>query len=185
MKYAAFEELNTEHLRLRKLRTSDATCYYNRLGSNREVTRYMLWQPHKSLQESRESIDKVLNGYALGNTYTWAIVLPENDTIIGRIDLLRIDESQSSCSFAYMIGREFWGRGYGTESLKAVLAFAFDKMEMKTIIADHICANIASGKVMQKAGMQFVRKHSSKYVKDGKIFDADEYMISSEVWKHV
>ena len=76
-------------------------------------------------------------------------------------------------------------RVYGTESLKAVLAFAFDKMEMKMIIADHMCANIASGKVMQKAGMQFVRKHSSKYVKDGKIFDADEYMISSEVWKHV
>ena len=42
---------------------------------------------------------------------------------------------------------------------------------------------IASGKVMQKAGMQFVTKHSARYEKNGEIFDADEYMISSEAWK--
>ena len=185
MKYAAFEELNTEHLRLRKLRASDAACYYERLGGCKDVTKYMLWQPHKSLQESSESIEKVLARYEAGNAYTWAIALPENNSMIGRIDLLRIDERQSTCSFAYMIGKDFWGLGFGTESLKAVFAFAFDKLEMKAIIADHMRENVASGKVMQKAGMHFVTRHAAKYEKNGTYYDAEEYRITFDEWKDI
>lgn len=185
MKYVELEELNTEHLRLRKLRASDVECYYNHVGSSEAVTRYMLWQPHKSLVESRESIEKVLIRYEEGNAYTWAIALAEDDTIIGRIDLLRFDEEQSSCSFAYMLGKEFWGRGFGTDSLKAVFAFAFEKMEMQKIVADHMSENIASGKVMEKAGMHHVTKHVSKYEKSGVYHDADEYMITMDDWKRL
>lgn len=183
MKYVEIEELNTEHLRLRKLRASDVNYYYNRVGSSEAVTRYMLWQPHQSLQESRESIEKVLKKYADGNAYIWAIALAEDDTIIGRIDLLRFDEEQSSCSFAYMLGKEFWGQGFGTESLKAVFKFAFEKMEMQSIVADHMSANVASGKVMQKAGMNFVTQHIAKYEKNGICYDTDEYRITLDDWK--
>ena len=185
MKYAELEELNTRNLRLRKLRASDVECYYKRIGSSEEVTKYMLWQPHISLQESRESIEKVLMRYRDGNTYTWGIALAEDDSIIGRIDLLRFDEEQSSCSFAYMLGKEFWGCGFGTESLKAVFAFAFEKMEIQRIVADHMSDNIASGKVMQKAGMHYVRKQVSKYEKCGMYYDADEYMITIDDWKQL
>lgn len=185
MKYVELEELNTEHLRLRKLRASDVECYYNRVGSSEAVTRYMLWQPHKSLVESRESIEKVLARYEEGNGYTWAIALAEDDSIIGRIDLLRFDEKENSCSFAYMLGKGFWGCGFGTESLKAVFAFAFEKMEMQKIVADHMSENIASGKVMQKTGMHYVTKHISKYEKCGVFYDADEYMITMDDWKRL
>lgn len=183
MKYVEIEEINTEHLRLRKLRASDVDCYYNRIGSSEAVTKYMLWQPHKSQQESCASIEKILKRYAEGKIYTWAIALAEDDTIIGRIDLLRFDEEQSSCSFAYMLGKEFWGRGFGTESLKAVFEFAFEKMQIQSIVADHMTENVASGKVMQKAGMHYVTKHVSKYEKCGVHHDADEYMITIDEWK--
>lgn len=182
MNYAQFEELNTAHLLLRKIRLEDVTYYYERIGSSEDVTKYMLWQPHQSLQESRESIEKVLARYEIGKCYTWAIALAEDDSIIGRIDLLRFDESNSSCSFAYMLGKDFWGCGYGTESLKAVFAFAFEKMGMQTIGADHMCENVGSGKVMQKAGMQFVEKHVGKYEKNGNCYDADEYVIHASMW---
>ena len=112
MKFAAFEDLNTRRLRLRKLRLSDAACYYERLGSSRDVTKYMLWQPHTSLQESEESIRKALAGYEVRRAYTWAIALPEDDSVIGRIDLLRFDEAQGCCSFAYMLGKDYWGQGF-------------------------------------------------------------------------
>lgn len=183
MKYAEFEELKTTHLRLRKLHSTDVEDYYNRIGSSEDVTRYMLWQPHKSKQESCASIEKILKKYAEGNAYTWGIALAEDDTIIGRIDLLRFDEKESSCSFAYMLGSEFWGRGFGTESLKAVFGFAFEKMEMQSIVADHMSENATSGKVMQKAGMHYVTKHVSKYEKCGVFHDADEYMITIDEWK--
>lgn len=183
MKYAMLEQLETSNLILRKFRREDAECFYARVGGSEKVTKYMLWQPHKSLQESKESIEKILSRYEEENGYTWAIALRADDSIIGRIDLLRFDERESNCSFAYMIGDEFWGQGYGTEALKAVLQFAFEKMEMQTVVADHMSVNVASGKVMKKAGMYYVQNHVSKYEKAGKSYDADEYMITYKDWK--
>ena len=182
MKYAMFEQLETENLILRKFRSEDANCFYKRVGGSEDVTRYMLWQPHEYIEESQKSIEKVLARYEEGKCYTWAIALAKDDSVIGRIDLLRFDEENSSCSFAYMLGKEFWGRGFGTESLKAVFAFAFEKMEMQSIVADHMSENVASGKVMQKVGMRFVQKHLQKYEKCGKYYDADEYAIDAEDW---
>ena len=184
MKYAPFEPIKTEHLVLRKLRPEDAECYYHRIGGNEEVTRYMLWQPHQSLQESRESIKKVLTKYAAGNCYCWAIALAEDDSVIGRIDLLRFDEENDSCSFAYMLGKEFWGRGFGTEALKAVFSFAFERMGIQQITADHMRENPASGRVMQKSGMHHVQTLPAKYEKNGKQYDAEEYTITHEEWKY-
>lgn len=183
MRYAMFEQLETQNLILRKFRREDAECFYARVGGSEKVTRYMLWQPHKSLRESQESIEKILSRYEGDNGYTWAIVLRADESIIGRIDLLRFDKTESSCSFAYMIGEEFWRQGFGTEALKAVISFAFEKMEMQTVIADHMSENVASGKVMKKAGMQYVQSYVSKYEKDGKCYDADEYMITYKDWK--
>lgn len=183
MKYTMFEQLETQNLILRRFRREDAECFFARVGGNEKVSRYMLWQPHKSLQESKESIEKILSRYEGDNAYTWGIALRSDDSIIGRIDLLRFDEKESSCSFAYMIGDEFWGQGFGTEALKAVLQFAFEKMEMQTVIADHMSENVASGIVMKKAGMHYVQNHVSKYEKDGKCYDADEYMITYKDWK--
>ena len=184
MKHADFEEIRTKRLVLRKLRLEDACCYYERIGSSEDVTRFMLWQPHKTLRETCESIEKVMGRYEKGNAYTWGIALAEDNSVIGRIDLLRIDEAECSCSFAYMLGKDFWGRGYGTEALNAVLAFAFEQMQMQRICADHMTENAASGSVMRKCGMKFVETLPSKYEKGGKLFDADVYVITSEMWEN-
>ena len=88
MKYGEFEQIKTSRLLLRELRPTDVDYYYKRLGGSEEVTRYMLWQPHKSKHESQESIDKVLSKYKEHTFYCWGIALLEDDSIIGRIDLL-------------------------------------------------------------------------------------------------
>ena len=183
MKYAEFKQIKTSRLLLRKLSFTDVDCYYKRLASSEDVTKYMLWQPHKLQDESRESIEKIMQRYQTNNGYCWGIALLEDDSIIGRIDLLRFDEQNNSCSFAYMLGKEYWNQGYGTEVLRAVFSFAFETMQMESIVADHMSENIASGRVMQKAGMYYVRKHISKYEKDGTYYDADEYAITYDEWK--
>ena len=183
MKYAIFEQLETENLILRKFKEEDVEYFFKRVGGSKNVTKYMLWQPHKSLKESRESIEKVISQYESGKCYAWGIALRSDDSIIGRIDLLRFNETESCCSFAYMLGEDFWGKGYGTEALKAVLKYAFEKMDMKKVIADHMSENVASGRVMKKAGMHYVQRHTLKYEKNGKYYDADECMITYEDWQ--
>ena len=183
MIYSKLEELKTNHLLLRKFRVDDVQDFFVRVGGNANVTKYMLWEPHQSIEDTKSSVDKVLKRYEEGVCYTWAIALKEDDSVIGRIDLLRFDEVEHSCSFAYMIGDAYWGKGYGTEALSAILAYAFEKMQIEVVVADHMSENKASGAVMRKVGMHFVGTHSAKYEKDGAVMDADEYRITRETWK--
>ncbi len=183
MRFVEFAHLETKNLILRKFRSDDAETFYKRVAGNANVTKYMLFELHESVGESQKSIEKILERYQTGNAYTWAIALREDDSVIGRIDLLRFDEKESSCSFAYMIGDEFWGQGFGTEALSAVLRFAFEMLEIQEVVADHMSENVASGAVMRKVGMSYVDTRKAKYEKAGKIHDADEYIISSEDWR--
>ena len=111
MKFPEIREIRTERLILRKVRLDDAGIYFSRIGSREAVPRFMLWNPHMDVSESVASMEKVLRRYGQGRCYRWGIALPEDDSIIGIMELLRFDEENETCSFAYMLSDDFWGRG--------------------------------------------------------------------------
>lgn len=184
MEYVEFRELKTRRLVLRKLRMEDVKGYFDRLGSSEAVTRYMLWNPHKDISESVASIQKTLHRYEEGKCYRWGVARQEDDSIIGVIELLRFNEAANTCSFAYMLAEEFWGHGYGTEMLSAALEFAFTYLKIDVVEADHMADNRASGAVMRKVGMKYLRTDTSKYEKNGTTYDAPVYRITADGWKN-
>lgn len=182
MRFAPFQKLSTERLLLRKFREEDAVAYFACLGGSEAVTKYMLWQPHRDIAESEESIRKICRRYGSATPYTWAIVLKGTDALIGRIDLLRFDEEAGTCSFAYMLGVDFWNQGYGTEALRAVFDFAFTQLEVAAIDADHMADNPASGAVMRKVGMRYQGRIPGKYLKNGILHDVVCYRVMRKEW---
>lgn len=182
MRYPEFKELHTSRLQLRKLTMEDVPLYYQRIGSSEDVTKYMLFQPHSDISQSVASVEKALRRYREGRCYRFCIALRETNELIGVIEPLRFDEEKSSCSFAYMLGRDFWGQGYGTEALSALLDFLFSEMEVEQVEADHMAENAASGAVMRKAGMVPCGIEKHKYEKDGIFHDAVLYAITKEQW---
>lgn len=182
MKFPVFQELLTSRLRLRKIRRTDLDAFYTRLGGSEAVTRYMLFQTHQSVDESRASIEKWLARYDGGKCYHWVIALRDTDELIGVIDLLSFDEAAGSAAFAYMLGRDFWNRGYGTEAVRAVFDFGFREMELEYIEADHMEENSASGAVMRKVGMTYQRTEPAKYEKNGCSYNAPVYRITRQEW---
>lgn len=183
MEYIPIKDLKTKRLLLRKLTMEDLQPYFERLGSSAKVTEHMLWNPHKDISESVASIQKVLKRYEAGKCYRWGIALQEDNTLIGVIDLLKFDEEANTCSFAYMLGEEFWGQGYGTEAVEAAFRFAFRELKVSAIISDHFAGNPASGAVMRKAGMHYTQTIPAKYEKHGIRHDAIEYRITKEEWE--
>ena len=182
MRFPDFQELQTSRLHLRKIDMADLEDLYA-FASSEAVTRYMLFNPHKSLADSVASIEKCLARYAAGRNYRWGIALKESNRLIGMIDLLGFQEAEGSCSFAYMLGEDFWGRGYGTEALHAVFQFGFNQMELRRIEADHMAPNAASGGVMRKCGMEQTGMYPGKYEKNGITYDAVCYSITREQWE--
>lgn len=184
MVFAELSEIQTKRLLLRKLRMGDVQDYYDRLGSSRAVTRYMLWDAHRDISQSVASIEKTLRRYEEGRCYRWGIARREDDRIIGVMELLRFDETENTCSFAYMLGEDFWGRGYATEALKAALGFAFDSLKVDAVEVDHMAENAASGAVMRKVGMKYICTEKAKYEKNGILQDAPVYRITAAEWKN-
>lgn len=182
MRFAPFEDLKSRRLWLRKITREDIPAYFRLFGSS-EVSRYMLWEPHTRLSQSEAAVEKVLARYEDGRCYRWGIARKEGGELIGIVELLRFEEASGACSFAYMLREDCWGRGYGTEALEAAFAFAFGKMDIRAIQADHFAENPASGAVMRKVGMTKIGILPGKYEKEGKSHDAVEYRITKEEWK--
>ena len=177
MGFVKFRELETERLILRKLRMEDVYEYYERLFGDADVTRYMNFEPHQDISESLESLQRRLDRYEEDDCYCWAVAEKEEDSLIGLVKLTRFDPRDNSCSFAFMLGCNYWNKGYGTEVLKAVLRFAFEELELERIVADHMAPNRASGRVMEKCGMKHIGTEPEKYQKTGRRYDALVYEI--------
>ena len=180
MHYAKFHSIETERLVLRQLRTEDIYEYYERLFGDADVSRYMLIEPHQDISESLESLQRKLEKYDEGRFYCWGITRKEEDVLIGLVELLRFEEDTDTCSFVYMLGCNYWNQGYGTEALKAVFRFAFEELEIKRIVADHMTKNAASGAVMRKAGMTHIGTVPGKYKKLELSYDAECYEICND-----
>ena len=175
MIFAELRELQTERLTLRRLSFDDVYDYYERLGSDGEVSKYMLFEPHQDIGETLALIEEALVRYEEENFYRWGI--ENEDGLIGVIELLRFDEENDSCSFAYMLGKQWWGQGYATEALQEVFRFAAEELGVKKVTADHMAPNAASGAVMRKAGMVQVGIIPGKYEKHGQRHDAIVYEL--------
>ena len=180
MKYVPFRNLETDYLILRDIRMEDIQEYYERLFSDGDVCRYLLFDPHQDIGESYEQIQNILQQYEEGKFYRWGITEKGDDSLIGIIGLVRIEEEKDECSFAYLLARDYWNRGYGTEALKEVIRFAFEELELKRIVADHMAENPASGAVMRKVGMTHIGTEKAKYEKQCVLHDAEVYEIRNK-----
>ncbi len=119
----------------------------------------------------------------LRNDLCYAIVLRENDEVIGRIkfqsDLRRFHVN--SLSIGYELRRDKWGRGYMTEALAAMVTCAFEKKKVDVLAVSHYSDNERSRRVIEKCGFRLegVVPWACKRF-DGKICDDVCYSILRE-----
>lgn len=180
MEYVAFKELETDRLLLRKQRIEDLPSYHEELASSKQVAAYMLWNASDDMAVTAENLSKCLDSYQEKGYYRWIIEKKESHQLIGVIQLVRLDEKEDSCEFAYMLGEKHWNQGFMTEALQRVFAFAFEELNLSVIRADHFCENPASGKVMQKAGMKWIGQAKDVHQNDKGLNEVVLYQITKE-----
>ncbi len=156
MKNSGTQRIETDRLILRRYVIEDADAMYKSWASDSEVTKFLTWQPHSSVEVSRGIIENWLKEYSDEKYYQWAIVLKDNgNEPIGDISVGQVNEDISMVHIGYCLGRAWWRRGIMSEALKAVMDFMFDTVEVNRVEARHDPRNPNSGKVMQKCGMKY------------------------------
>lgn len=156
MKNSGTQRIETDRLILRRYVIEDADAMYKNWASDSEVTKFLTWQPHSSVEVSRGIIENWLKEYSDEKYYQWAIVLKANgNEPIGDISVVHMNEDISMVHIGYCLGRAWWRRGIMSEALKAVMDFMFDTVEVNRVESRHDPMNPNSGKVMQKCGMKY------------------------------
>ena len=59
---------------------------------------------------------------------TWAIVLKENQHVIGKFQMEEWSDEHHHAAVGYLLGKQYWGKGYATEALRAVMAYLFKNL---------------------------------------------------------
>jgi RimJ/RimL family protein N-acetyltransferase len=147
------EIIDTPRLHLRKPVIEDASAVYENYGADPEVTRYLTWRPHESLKDALSALLSRLACWETGTDFSWTIT-PQNQpgTVMGMISVT--PERQSwRCSLGYVLARKYWGEGYITETVRAVIRQLFTEPGIFRVWAIVDEENFASARVLEKAGM--------------------------------
>lgn len=147
--------LETERLILRKFKIEDAQNMFGNWASNPNVTKYLTWGPHESVEITKLIINDWLNGYKEDNYYQWAIELKDIKEPIGSISVVRINEKIDEVEIGYCIGQDWWHQGYTSEAFSRIIDFLFNEVGVNRICAKHDTNNPNSGRVMLKCGLRY------------------------------
>ena len=180
MKHTGTQTIETERLILRRFDISDAQNMFDNYCGKDKVTEYLTWTAHRSIDDTKNYLlCFVLPEYDKENTYRWAIVWKENIQVIGCIDVCGSSERSRRAELGWVIGDDYWGKGIMPEAAEAVLKYLFS-VGYERIQAVHHTANMKSGRVMQKIGMQY-EGILKKYVADNKniLVDCCMYAITN------
>lgn len=173
--------LRSTRLILRPFAQSDAHAVA-RYAGEKDIAATTLSIPHPySLDMAVEWIGTHAEMYARGESATFAITLAESLQLVGAIGLVRHKEHDRA-ELGYWVGKPHWNRGYASEAALLVVDFGFESWQLERIFAHHFATNPASGKVMEKAGMQYegcLRHHVKKW---GQYQDLKIYSILREEW---
>lgn len=146
--------IETERLILRKITEDDVESIFE-YGSNEEVARYVTWDTHQTLDDTKAFVDFVLNQYALNKPAHWGIVHKSDGKFIGSIDFVSWKPQHRTAEIGYVLSRPYWGKGIITEAASRVIQFGFEEMDLVRIQAKCFTANRGSERVMEKVGMTY------------------------------
>ena len=181
--------LETNRLILRKYRVDDFTVVHS-YGSDVENIIYMLFDINTKERTEEYINNAIQNAEADPITdYNFAAELKDGNRLIGGCTLAITD---NEAEIGWLIQKDYWNQGFGTEMAYELLRFGFDELNLHRILAHCDSENIASYKIMEKIGMRLEglfwearppHKHSKRVYSDELAYAIlkDEWEIQKEI----
>ena len=166
-----FKNIISERLILRIITKDDAKDIWE-IWSNFENERYMS-DPVDSLEEVISICENRENNEE--NGYLTVATLKDTGEVIGTCNFGPTDKGYE-WGFGYSINQEYWGKGYATEIVKAIIEYGHS-IGITDFVASHAIENPASGRVMEKAGMHKDHKSSLKQPKLDIVYESQVYKL--------
>jgi ribosomal-protein-alanine N-acetyltransferase len=156
--------LETERLRLRPFTLDDDAAVFA-LASDPEVARFVRFEAHRDVADTRAFLELVQQHYRRGDPFAWAIVRREDDRLIGSCGFVSQAEERKSAEIGYWLGKPHWGKGYAVEAAGALVRFGFEQMGLERVEAKCFLENRPGQRVIEKLGLKFEGMDRSEMIK--------------------
>ncbi len=171
--------LESKIMILRPLSLNDADHIFKSWTSDSEVAKFMVWDVHKSVDDTSEWLEMEVENIDREHHYAWGFVLKETGELFGSggIDF----KKELGCyELGYNIMKKYWGQGLTTEAGKVILDFAINTLGEKKFFCRHAVDNIGSKKVMIKLGFEYYADSSYTSLSGKKHFSSKDYYLNIE-----
>lgn len=170
--------LQTERMILRNLQEDDAADLYE-YSKDEAVGKNAGWKPHENIEESMA----ILQERFLGQEDIFGMVLKENGKLVGTVGFVEDPDcpEEGTAMLGYALGVNYWGKGYMTEAVQAVLTYGFMQKQLRKITVTHYTDNLRSQSVIVKSGFQYqgIKKQAEANY-DGTMKDVMWYVLKKE-----
>ena len=169
--------IKTKRLILRNLDMNDLQAVHE-YASDPLVVRYLNFGPN-TLNQTRAFLKKAVKEQKQKpvKAYNFGIVLKKEGKLIGACRIWIMNVKHKRGSIGYVLNRKYWGKGYATETAKALVNFGLKKLKLHRVAAVCRPQNKASAKVMEKAGMKYESHFKDHVFIKGKWCDSLGYAI--------
>ena len=150
------------------------TVYEN--SQDDDTRRFVPDEVYNSVEEAREAIEFLMSRYeSTDGPFVYPVITNNEGKNIGYVQLCKLDEG--TWEIGYHIAKNFTGKGYATEAVKAFLSDMSKKLNIKEVYGICLAENLASVRVLEKCGFTQIYQGPGNY--QGK-----EEQIIKTIWKN-
>lgn len=155
MNHLGTVKIETQRLLLRRFTEKDIPAAFKNWTNDDKVTEFLRGPTHKSIETTENILKRWIELYENNDFYQWAIVIKNDNELIGTISVVDKNEILNIVHIGYCIGSKWWNQGFTSEAFLGIIPFLFDKVKVNRIESQHDPNNPNSGKVMVKCGLKY------------------------------
>ena len=162
--------------RIRKWELSDAKELSMALSNRKVQDNLRDGLPYPYTEQ--DGVDYISAMLSADEKETFAFAITVDEKVVGSIGVFRQGNiHRQTAELGYYVAEEYWGKGIMTEAVKQICEYVFDKSDIVRIYAEPFEHNVASCRVLEKAGFQYEGTLRSNAVKNGKVIDMKMYSL--------
>lgn len=153
--------MESDRLSYRKITSND---FVNLKTILQDIEVMYAWEHAFTDEEIHEWINKNLIRYGNEGFSYFAVIEKATNQFVGTAGPLIEDINGTKyIGIAYIIDKKYWGRGYGFESAKASVDYAFNNLNASVVIAQIRPNNLSSRKIAEKLNMKIQSEYVKRY----------------------
>jgi ribosomal-protein-alanine N-acetyltransferase len=147
-----FPILETDRLILREIREEDTEGIFQNF-SDEEITDIIGMGRLSTIDDAKEIVKEFQEYHEKGTGIAWAVTLKDGNQFIGTCTYEELDKRNNRAEIGYDLLRKYWGNGYMTEALQAIISYGFSVLNLNRIDAHTFTINTKSRNVLIRAGL--------------------------------